>query len=148
MAGLTTIRVSAFHEVCGFCPRLWLGGEEELFALDLAANGWWMCWAEDVVIHHAPSRFRDARRPPARHSQHTLDTVATPPGPQCAAAHMDDPSLRAEGPATVLAVLEALRATPWVLRERRVVPSRVEPYDFLRSPNGLQQPAATSADVS
>ena len=35
-------------------------GEEELLALDLAAAGWWMCWAEDVVIHHEPSPSRDA----------------------------------------------------------------------------------------
>ncbi|MGW5743807.1 glycosyltransferase family 2 protein [Amycolatopsis sp. NPDC003861] len=61
MAGLTAVRVSAFREVGGFSTRMWLGGEEELFALDLAARGWWMCWAEDVVIHHAPSKLRDPR---------------------------------------------------------------------------------------
>ena len=55
-------RVAAFRQVGGFSPRLWLGGEEELLAIDLAARGWWMCWAEDVVVHHAPSRLRDARR--------------------------------------------------------------------------------------
>lgn len=62
MAGLTALRVRAFREVGGFNPRMWLGGEEELLALDLASQGWWMCWAEDVVIHHAPSRLRDPRR--------------------------------------------------------------------------------------
>ncbi len=60
MAGLTMIRRRAFHEVGGFEPRMWLGGEEELLALDLAAAGWWMCWREDVVIHHRPSTSRDA----------------------------------------------------------------------------------------
>lgn len=62
MAGLTMIRCSAFRQVGGFEPRMWLGGEEELLALDLAAAGWWMCWREDVVVHHAPSPARDARR--------------------------------------------------------------------------------------
>jgi GT2 family glycosyltransferase len=55
-------RVAAFREVGGFSPRLWLGGEEELLALDLATRGWWMCWVHDVVVEHAPSTSRDPRR--------------------------------------------------------------------------------------
>jgi GT2 family glycosyltransferase len=127
MAGLTTVRVSAFHEVCGFCPRMWLGGEEELFALDLAANGWWMCWAEDVVIHHAPSRFRDARRRRQLGIRNTLWTLWLR-RPVRSALRRTTMILRSapKDAATVFAVLEALRAAPWVLRERRVVPSRVE----------------------
>ncbi len=60
LAGLTTFRRSAFEQIGGFSPRLWFAGEEELLALDLAAHGWWMCYAEDVVIHHAPSGSRDS----------------------------------------------------------------------------------------
>ncbi len=62
LAGASMFRVAAFREVGGFSPRLWLGGEEELLALDLAARGWWMCWAPDVVVEHAPSASRDPRR--------------------------------------------------------------------------------------
>jgi hypothetical protein len=61
LAGASMFRVSAFHEVGGFSARLWLGGEEELLALDLAARGWWMCWVPAVVIHHYPSTGRDPR---------------------------------------------------------------------------------------
>ena len=42
MAGASMLRVSAFEEVAGFSPRLWLGGEEELLGIDLATAGWWM----------------------------------------------------------------------------------------------------------
>jgi GT2 family glycosyltransferase len=62
LAGASMLRVTAFAEAGGFSPRLWLGGEEELLSLDLAAAGWWMCWAEDVVVHHAASAVRDPRR--------------------------------------------------------------------------------------
>src|SRR5690606_38481844 len=58
LAGASVFRVSAFTEAGGFSPRLWLGGEEELLSLDLAAAGWWMCWVEDMVVDHAASRVR------------------------------------------------------------------------------------------
>ncbi|WP_040924316.1 glycosyltransferase family 2 protein, partial [Saccharomonospora iraqiensis] len=62
LAALSAFRVTAFREVGGFSPRLWLGGEEELLALDLAARGWWMCFDDGIVVHHAPSTARDPRR--------------------------------------------------------------------------------------
>ncbi|WP_026453430.1 glycosyltransferase family 2 protein, partial [Saccharomonospora iraqiensis] len=62
LAALSAFRVTAFREVGGFSPRLWLGGEEELLALDLAAHGWWMCFDDGIVVHHAPSAARDPRR--------------------------------------------------------------------------------------
>ena len=79
LAGATMFRVAAFRQVGGFSPRLWLGGEEELLAIDLAARGWWMCWAEDVVVHHAPSRLRD----PGGAASSASATPCGPPG--CAA---------------------------------------------------------------
>jgi hypothetical protein len=86
-----------------------------------------MCWAEDVVIHHAPSRFRDARRRRQLGIRNTLWTLWLR-RPVRSALRRTWMILRSapKDAATVLAVLEALRATPWVLRERRVVPSRVE----------------------
>ena len=40
------------------------GGEEERLALDLAAAGWALCYAPQVVARHVPSTQRDvaARR--------------------------------------------------------------------------------------
>lgn len=80
MAGLTMFRVRAFRDVGGFSSRMWLGGEEELLALDLAALGWRMCWREDVVIHHAPSKLRDPRRMArAGNPEHPVDVDVAPP---------------------------------------------------------------------
>lgn len=127
MAGASMVRVSAFTEVGGFCPRLWLGGEEELLSIDLAAAGWWMCWAEDVVVHHAASRARDSRQRRILGLRNTLWTAwlrRTPAGAlrHTAAVLAGAPKDRA----TVTAVARALAGAVWVLRERRVIPASVE----------------------
>ncbi|MFD2419665.1 glycosyltransferase family 2 protein [Amycolatopsis pigmentata] len=127
MAGLSVFRVSAFREVGGFSPRMWLGGEEELLALDLAAAGWWMCWAEDVVIHHAPSASRDSRDRRKLGIRNTLWTLWLR-RPVRSALRRTAAVLRsapADG-ATASAVAAALRGLPWVVRNRRVVPRTVE----------------------
>lgn len=127
LAGASVVRVSAFGEAGGFSPRLWIGGEEELLALDLAARGWWMCYRPDVVVHHAASAGRDARwrrhlgirntlwttwlRRPVRGALRRTGTVL-------GSLPRDTTSARAVG--------AALAGLPWVLRERRVVPRDVE----------------------
>lgn len=127
MAGLTAFRVSAFTEVGGFAERMWLGGEEELLALDLAARGWWMCWDERMVVHHAPSKVRDARRRRQLGIRNTLWTLWLR-RPIRSAARRTVAVLRSApfDAATGRAVLEAARGLPWVLRERAVVPPSVE----------------------
>ncbi|MBQ0985632.1 glycosyltransferase [Streptomyces sp. F63] len=127
LAAATTLRTGAFRAAGGFSPRLWLGGEEELLATDLAARGWWLVYAEQATVHHAPSTARDAtgrrvdglrntlwfswlRRPWPAAARRTLRLARTVP--------RDRPSLRAFG--------LAFAGLPWVLRERRVVPGTVE----------------------
>jgi glycosyltransferase involved in cell wall biosynthesis len=111
----------------GFSPRMWLGGEEELLALDLAAHGWWMCWDPDIVIHHAPSQARDARRRRQLGIRNTLWTMWLRRPVRSAARRTVDVLRSAPRDlATVAAVAEALRGLPWVLAERRVVPPSVE----------------------
>lgn len=127
LAAATVLRVDAFRAAGGFSPRLWLGGEEELLAVDLATAGWWLAYAEELTVHHAPSQARDATlrrvhglrntlwfcwlrrpwRPALRRSWHLARTVPR-----------DAASLRAFGLAAA--------GLPWVLRERRVVPPAVE----------------------
>ena len=127
MAGLTTFRVEAFRQVGGFSPRMWLGGEEELLAIDLAAHGWWMCWDPDIVIHHAPSRQRDPRRRRRLGIRNTLWTMwLRRPGRSAARRTLDVLRSAPRDAATLAAVAEALRGLPWVLSERRVVPPSVE----------------------
>lgn len=127
MAGLTAVRVSAFREVGGFSTRMWLGGEEELFALDLAARGWWMCWAEDVVIHHAPSKLRDPRRRRRLGIRNTLWTLLLR-RPWSAVFRRGRDVLRSapRDLATAAALVDVARGLPWVLAGRRVVPPHVE----------------------
>lgn len=127
MAGLTMFRLSAFREVGGFSPRMWLGGEEELFTIDLAARGWWSCWAEDVVIHHAPSGVRDPRLRRQLGIRNTLWTqwLRRPVRSAWRTTRWVLGSAPKDA-ATAAAVGWALRGLPWVLRERRVVPAHVE----------------------
>jgi GT2 family glycosyltransferase len=127
LAGLSMFRVTAFEQAGGFNARLWLGGEEELLAIDLAAHGWWMCWAEDVIVHHAASRRRDPRLRRQLGIRNTLWTLWLRRPPRSALRRTA--AVLASAPAdwaTVSAVLAALRGIPWVLRHRRVIPARVE----------------------
>ncbi|MER6088836.1 hypothetical protein ABT172_12635 [Streptomyces bluensis] len=121
------LRAEAFRAAGGFHPRLWLGGEEELLAADLAAAGWWLTYADHLTVHHQPSVARDAtlrrahgirntlwftwlRRPAVPALRRTVHLARTVP--------RDSASLRA--------FAEAAAALPWVLRERRVLPREVE----------------------
>jgi GT2 family glycosyltransferase len=62
MAGACVTRVRAFREAGGYEARLCIGAEESLLGLDLAARGWRMVYAADVVAHHHPSVARDPAR--------------------------------------------------------------------------------------
>jgi GT2 family glycosyltransferase len=127
LAGASVVRRSAFLEAGGFPARVFLGGEEELLAADLAARGWWLCYVPDVVVHHYPSEHRDVyarrwrlvrnalwfawlRRPLGSAVRRTLRAARALPWDR--AARRD--------------FAAALTGLPWVLRERRVVPGHVE----------------------
>ncbi|QIP83083.1 glycosyltransferase family 2 protein [Streptomyces sp. Tu 2975] len=127
LAGASVLRVEAFTAAGGFSERLWLGGEEELLATDLATSGWWLAYDGTMTVHHAPSPARDAtgrrvdglrntlwfcwlRRPVVPAVRRTLHLARTVP--------RDRASLRAFG--------AALGGLHWVVRERRVVPPAVE----------------------
>jgi GT2 family glycosyltransferase len=128
LAGCVMIRRSAFLQVGGYEQRFFIGGEEELLALDLARAGWSLAYLEDVTIRHAPSpasrdnhrrRWTQERnrlwvfwmRRPARHALAETARVARH-------ATRDVVARRA--------VVEAVRGLPWALRRRRVVPPAVE----------------------
>ena len=127
LAGASVLRASAFRQAGGFNPRLWLGGEEELLAMDLAAHGWWLCYVPEVLVHHEPSARRESRvrrrdgirnalwttwlrRPLASALRRTAWLAGSIPRDKTSAE----------------AILHALRGLPWVLKERRVVPGMVE----------------------
>ncbi|KRV49954.1 glycosyl transferase [Wenjunlia vitaminophila] len=127
LAGATVLRLDAFRRAGGFSPRLWLGGEEELLAADLAAGGWWLLHAPELTVHHRPSPVRDPTLRRAHGIRNTLwFTWLRRPLPTALrrTAHLartvprDATSLRA--------FAEAAAGLPWVVRERRVLPDRVE----------------------
>jgi GT2 family glycosyltransferase len=127
LAGASVLRRSAFTACGGFHPRLWLGGEEELLAVDLATAGWELCYVDTLTVHHQASTLRDPtrrrrdglrntlwstwlRRPVRPALRRTLHLARTVP--------RDRTSL--------LALLDAIRGAGWVLAERRRVPPEVE----------------------
>jgi GT2 family glycosyltransferase len=127
LAGASVVRRDAFLDAGGFDPRFFIGGEEELLALELAVRGWALCYVPELIVHHYPSSRRDSRgrssnvvrnrlwvswlRRPARAAwSRTLDALRTLPSDGAAAR----------------GVLRAVAGLPWVLRERRVVPPDLE----------------------
>ncbi|TCT10162.1 glycosyltransferase family 2 protein [Paralcaligenes ureilyticus] len=62
MAGACVMRTRAFYDVGGYWPPFFLGGEEALMALDLAARGWRIIYADDVVARHFPASELDTRQ--------------------------------------------------------------------------------------
>jgi GT2 family glycosyltransferase len=127
LAGASMLRVSAFREVGGFSPRLWLGGEEELLAFDLAAHGWWMVYRDDVVVHHAASTARDARQRRRLGIRNTLWTTwLRRPLPSAMRRTRTILGSVPRDVTSALAVAEAVAGLAWVARERRVLPRTVE----------------------
>lgn len=55
MAGAVVMRTEAYRLAGGYEPRLFLGAEESLLALDLAAHGWRLCYVPAVTTHHQPA---------------------------------------------------------------------------------------------
>jgi GT2 family glycosyltransferase len=127
MAGASVLRCDAFRAVGGFSPRLWLGGEEELLAADLAARGYHLCYLARATLHHQASALRDPtrrrwlgirntlwftwlRRPPAVALRRTAELAASVPRDTVSAS----------------AFVAAACGLPWVLRERQPLPPSVE----------------------
>lgn len=126
MAGAVVMRVSAYLEVGGYEPRLFLGAEEQLMALDLAVRHWQMIYACDVVTHHHPSAARD---PIARGVVLTRNRlwIAWMRLPLASAARETAQVLREARAMDLLwpALLRALAGLPWVIARRKVVSPRV-----------------------
>jgi GT2 family glycosyltransferase len=127
LAGASVLRRDAFLEVGGFSERLWLGGEEELMAGDLAAAGWELCYLADLTVHHHASRARDSQRRRRDGIRNTLWTtwLRRPLRPALRRTlfllhTLPRDRVTAEG------LLAAVRGAPWVFRARRVLPPHAE----------------------
>ncbi|QXG76597.1 glycosyltransferase [Modestobacter sp. L9-4] len=127
LAGASVLRREAFNEVGGFSARLWLGGEEELMAGDLAARGWELCYLEHLTIHHQASTARDPHKRRADGIRNTLWTtwLRRPLRPALRrTVHLLRTVPRDK--VTAVGLVRAVRGLPWVLRERQVLPPHAE----------------------
>ena len=121
------VRREAFLEVGGFDARLGVGGEEELLSLDLATRGWGLAYVAEVVAHHHPSPVRDPsgrRRRQVRNALWSAWLRRPLGGAARRTAHLA--ALAIQQPGAWPGLLLAMGGLPWVLRERRPVPSDLE----------------------
>jgi GT2 family glycosyltransferase len=52
------VRRTAFLSAGGFDPVVFFAGEEARLAIDMAAEGWELCYDPQLVVHHCPSALR------------------------------------------------------------------------------------------
>lgn len=120
------VRRRAFLEAGGFHPRVGIGGEEELLALDLAAAGWELAYVDSVTAHHQPASHGRRAARGARELRNGLWTAWLRRRARGALTSTAALSLGALREGRPRGLVEALRGLPWVLRERRPVPAAVE----------------------
>ncbi|MBX5470348.1 MAG: glycosyltransferase [Thermoleophilaceae bacterium] len=121
------VRRDAFLSAGGFEVRYLVGGEERLLALDLATAGWELRYVPGVVARHEPAAGPDRRGRRAREVRNDLWSAWLRRPPVGAARATLALSREATRDRAALAGLAgAVRGLPWVVRERRVVPQRVE----------------------
>lgn len=60
MAGACVFRTVVFRAAGGYEPRLFIGGEETLLAIDTLSRGYAIVYVERLILHHAPSPQRDS----------------------------------------------------------------------------------------
>jgi GT2 family glycosyltransferase len=120
-------RRDALLAVGGFDEHYGFGGEELRLAVALAAAGWELRYAEDVVAHHHPARSATRAGRDARALRNDLWT-AWAVRPRSAALRATARLVRAAGwrRDTLAGVLAALRGARRIARERRVAPPAVE----------------------
>ena len=126
MAGAVVMRTEAYRAVGGYEARLFLGAEEALMALDLAARGWRMAYAAEVVTHHHPSPSRDPRLRRIAIARNGL-WIAWMRLPLAVACADSVAILREAARQGVLrpALRQALAGLPWALGRRKVLPAQV-----------------------
>lgn len=119
MAGASIMRVSAYRQVGGYDPRLFLGGEEETLSYTPLKHGWELRYPSGLVVAHHPNlaNFAGLR---AHGMRNTLWTACLHRRFLNAVRYTD--CVLAGAPknrAYLRAVAMALWGLPWVLRGRR-----------------------------
>ncbi|HVE05786.1 MAG TPA: glycosyltransferase [Paraburkholderia sp.] len=126
MAGACVMRTALFRALGGYDARLFIGGEEQRFALDVLTARRAIVYCASIVTVHRPSPVRDSplrRRMLARNAAWTAWQrlplyAALTASAQAFACFYRERTLCRDG-------LALLRGLVWALRERHVVPLRV-----------------------
>jgi GT2 family glycosyltransferase len=127
LAGACVMRRRAFLDAGGFEPRLLIGGEESLLALDLLAAGWTLGYAPELLVHHHPSSLRDSLRRRQLLLRNALWCAWLRRPLERAWAETRRRLNEAErDPRLLRGVAEAFAGLPWVLSRRRVIPMALE----------------------
>lgn len=140
MAGACVMRTRAFLQAGGYHVRYFIGAEESLLAIDLAARGWELWYCDDVVVHHRPSDInRDPQRRRRLVLRNRLWTVMLRRSAFCGVRLIAEYLRLARSDNVVRAALrEAIAGLPWVMRERRPISHelelRVGAFDRLLAP--------------
>jgi GT2 family glycosyltransferase len=120
-------RRQAYLAAGGYSRLLFIGGEEELLAYDLAAEGWAVSYQADVVARHWPSPVRDARR---RRTQEIRNRVLVAwlrrPLPRAAGDTARLARTAARDPVAARALAGTLLKLPAAVLLRRRLPAQVE----------------------
>jgi GT2 family glycosyltransferase len=124
VACAAVVRRTAFLSAGGFDPVVFFGGEETRLAIDLAAEGWQLCYDPRLVVHHYPSARRegDAARGSLIARNQLLTAVMRRPWPVV---------LRTTGRSARSAtgrrgLLRAIPRLPWAISNRRHIPTNLE----------------------
>jgi GT2 family glycosyltransferase len=127
LAGACMVRRDAFLAVGGYEPRFFLGGEERLLAVDLAAAGWHMAYLPAAVVCHDPSPVRDnaaRRRLEARNA--LWFAWLRRPSAIAVKATLEWWKATRGAPLRARALRDALAGLRWIVHERRTLPPDVE----------------------
>ncbi|MEI2415168.1 glycosyltransferase [Orrella sp. JC864] len=122
MAGACVMRTGLFLEVGGYHPRLFIGGEEALLALDAMQRGWRIHYAPALATCHRPSPRRDSalrRRMLARNAVWTAWLRL--PAAQAWQATRRQLACAGGLAARMRLASDVLRGLPWLVRHRRVL---------------------------
>ncbi|MGW0246839.1 glycosyltransferase family 2 protein [Nocardia goodfellowii] len=128
LACAAVVRKEAYLRAAGFSSLLHFGAEERLLSLDLAADGWHLCYVPHVRAHHHPSR----RRPPppwrrrVEQRNNALITWMRRPWRRCIAETSRLLGRAVRDPETLLVVGGLVRRLPRALAQRRQLPPEVE----------------------
>jgi GT2 family glycosyltransferase len=127
LACAAVVRRAAFLAVGGFSELLFIGGEEQLLAMDLAAAGWAAAYLDALTARHWPSAVRDdaARRRLLARNEVLTAWLRRPAG--AAVTATAGLALRSgRDPVAARALASLLPALPRALRARRVLPAAIE----------------------